>query len=342
MTVFQNKTAGCHAQRRHDSQRYDKILKNKRKELERDAAARAAASLYGYRDMKNKYKTIVFSFLLAGCLAVSCNASEAETENNLVATSDEMAPAEDVVDENMTPIEGTDVEDGTYEIEVDSSSSMFRIVKCELNVKDGEMTAVMTMSGDGYLRLYMGTGEEAVEASEEAYIYFEEDSEGRQTYEVPVEALDKGIDCAAWSKKKEKWYDRTLVFKAASLPQDALKESALTKAEDLNLEDGTYQVEVSLEGGSGRTSVESPTQIKVEDGKVTAQITFSSPYYDYMLVDGVKYEMVNTEGNSTFEIPVTAFDWGIAVTADTVAMSTPHEIDYTLYFDSSSIKEVSE
>ena len=64
--------------------------------------------------------------------------------------------------------------------------------------------------------------EEAVEASQEEYIPYVENEEGQYTYEVPVEALDMGIDCAAFSKNKEKWYDRTLVFKSASLPQDAL------------------------------------------------------------------------------------------------------------------------
>lgn len=57
-----------------------------------------------------------------------------------------------------------------------------------------------------------------------------------------------------------------------------------------------------------------------------------------MIVDGEKYEPVNKDGNSTFEIPVTVFDAEMEVTADTVAMSTPHEIDYTLNFDSSSMK----
>ena len=100
-----------------------------------------------------------------------------------------------------------------------------------------------------------------------------------------------------------------------------------------------YQIEVTLEGGSGRTTVESPTLAKMDDGKMTAQIVFSSPYYDYVIVDGEKYEMINKEGNSAFEIPVSILDKKIAVTADTVAMSTPHEIEYTLYFDSSSIEK---
>ena len=104
-------------------------------------------------------------------------------------------------------------------------------------------------------------------------------------------------------------------------------------------EDGEYSIQVDLEGGSGKASVTSPTILTVEDGKAYAQIQWSSSNYDYMIVDGEKYEPVNKDGNSTFEIPVTVFDAEMEVTADTVAMSTPHEIDYTLNFDSSSMKK---
>ena len=89
---------------------------------------------------------------------------------------------------------------------------------------------------------------------------------------------------------------------------------------------------VVLEGGSGRATVDSPAALTVAEGKMTATIVWSSPNYDYMIVDGEKYLPTNTEGNSTFEIPVAALGTPLAVTADTVAMSTPHEIEYTLTF----------
>ena len=75
-------------------------------------------------------------------------------------------------------------------------------------------------------------------------------------------------------------------------------------AEELNLKDGEYTAEVTMEGGSGRATIDSPTDISVKDGKVTAEIKWSSSHYDYMLVDGEKFLPVNTEGNSVFEIPV--------------------------------------
>ena len=69
-----------------------------------------------------------------------------------------------------------------------------------------------------------------------------------------------------------------------------------------------------------------------------AEIIFGSPYYDYVLVNGEKYEPVNTEGNSAFLIPVDGFDYNMPVTADTIAMSVPHEIDYTIVIDSSTLE----
>ena len=103
-------------------------------------------------------------------------------------------------------------------------------------------------------------------------------------------------------------------------------------------EDGTYTISVTLEGGSGRASVQSPALLRCEDGQFYAAIVWSSPNFDYMKVDGEKYLQINTEGNSTFEIPVAAFDQKLDVIADTVAMSEPHEVEYTLFFDSATLQ----
>ena len=278
--------------------------------------------------------------LLSGCGTnpapeETCSAGTASAQ---VASAEEMAAPEQVGEEGMEPINGEQVNDGVYDITVDSSSRMFHITSCELTVQDGKMSAVMTMSGTGYLYVFMGTGEQAVQADESEYIGFEQTDSGEHTFTVPVEALDKEISCTAFSKNKKKWYDRTLVFRADSLPTDALSEAVRTTPESLQLQDGTYTVEVTLTGGSGRATVSSPAELVVADGTVTARLVWSSPNYDYMKVDGVQYNPVNTEGNAAFDIPVTVFDYKMPVSADTTAMSTPHEIEYFLYFDSSSIK----
>ena len=278
--------------------------------------------------------------LLSGCGTNPApeETGSAGTASAQIASAEEMAAPEQVGEEGMEPINGEQVNDGVYDITVDSSSRMFHITSCELTVQDGKMSAVMTMSGTGYLYVFMGTGEQAVQADESEYIGFEQTDSGEHTFTVPVEALDKEISCTAFSKNKKKWYDRTLVFRADSLPTDALSEAVRTTPESLQLQDGTYTVEVTLTGGSGRATVSSPAELVVADGTVTARLVWSSPNYDYMKVDGVQYNPVNTEGNAAFDIPVTVFDYKMPVSADTTAMSTPHEIEYFLYFDSSSIK----
>lgn len=99
------------------------------------------------------------------------------------------------------------------------------------------------------------------------------------------------------------------------------------------IKDGTYEASVTLEGGTGRATVQSPARITVKDGSIMATIVWSSSYYDYMIVEDEKYLNESSEGNSSFTIPVSAFDTEISVIADTTAMSTPHEIEYTLYFE---------
>ena len=106
----------------------------------------------------------------------------------------------------------------------------------------------------------------------------------------------------------------------------------------LDLADGKYSVEVTMEGGSGRASISSPTILTVENGQATARIEWSSSHYDYMKIGDVQYDPVNEDGNSVFQIPVTVFDEPVEVVADTTAMSVPHEIDYTFTFDSASLK----
>ena len=148
-------------------------------------------------------------------------------------------------------------------------------------------------------------------------------------FDIPVEAVDTDFSLAILGTKGT-WYDHT-VSVADAVP------AAGDAAETVLPEDGSYTCAVTLTGGSGRATVESPAALTVADGAMTAVIVWSSPNYDYMLVDGEKYLPTNTEGNSTFEIPVAALDTALAVTADTVAMSTPHEIDYTLTFDSATL-----
>lgn len=107
---------------------------------------------------------------------------------------------------------------------------------------------------------------------------------------------------------------------------------------ETDLEDGEYSIQVDLEGGSGKASVSSPTLMLVKNGRIYAELQWSSSNYDYMIVDGEKFQNESEEGrNSVFTIPVTALDDKMEVIADTLAMGAPHEIDYTLTFYEASI-----
>jgi len=273
-------------------------------------------------------------------------AEDADGKNgkHRVAADDETVAPSQVVEEGMEPVYADALREGTYPVQVDSSSSMFRITECTLTVKDGEMTALMTMSGDGYTRLYLGTAEEAAEAEVEneagsGFIPAEVTEDGVCRFQVLVSALDAGIDCCAFSRRKEMWYDRVLVFRSDSLPQEAFAEGVIATAESLGLADGSYTVEVSLEGGSGRASVQSPASLEIRDGAAYATIVWSSANYDYMRIGEEKYLWSGDGEYSAFEIPVAAFDRKLTVFADTTAMSEPHEIEYTLFFDSDTIEE---
>ena len=304
-------------------------------------------------------KTIIALSLLTALALVSCgaeNTSSSEpvvSENSVAETTAETstetteeettehatAPQNEVGFEGMTELGSDALNIGNYYVSVDSSSSMFKIADCILHVGEDGMTADIIIDSKSYDALFMGTEEEAQNGEESDRITYTENESGQSVFTVPVEALDKEIQCAALSAKKQEWYGRTLVFRADSLPDTAFKEKRYKTAEDLGIENGEYTIDVTLEGGSGRASVESPAKLTVADGKATALIVWSSDKYDKMAVNYLEYTPEIADGHSQFEIPVTGFDYKMPVQAETTAMSEPHMIDYTLYFDSSTIEK---
>lgn len=105
------------------------------------------------------------------------------------------------------------------------------------------------------------------------------------------------------------------------------------------LADGQYTLNVTTSGGTGKAHVLSPAALTVENGNMTVTLVWSSSNYDYMIVDGTKYEPAAYEGGSTFVLPLHGLGT-LEVIGDTVAMSTPHEIAYTLTFDADSVEAV--
>ena len=288
-------------------------------------------------------REIVMVLCAAGVLSLA-GSSLAMAGEKTEAVTEESGGAEEKTDAAL--------EDGVYTAEFETDSNMFHVNEANdgkgtLTVEDGKMTIHVSLVSKSIVNLFVGTAEDAqkegaeiLEPTTDEVTYSDGYKEEVFGFDIPVPALDEEFDCALLGKKG-KWYDHKVSVSDPVPASEAGKQEAAegNTVEDLKLEDGNYTAEVVLEGGSGRASVESPAKLEIKDGKVTAELIWSSPNYDYMIVDGEKYEMTNTEGNSTFEIPVAAFDTVLEVKADTVAMSEPHEIDYTLQFDSESIEK---
>lgn len=268
----------------------------------------------------------------------------------------------------MSPIYPMDVKEGTYDIEGLSSSAYFRLKDCKVTPSGDKFLIDFSIYSTSYECIYMGTGEDAAAADLNEYI-FPDEADGICTFHIEVDALNKEYSCSAFSKRRDKWYERHIVFDASTLPNYAIEyelpdydviENAIelydekygtntkeqhnvsrasravsgtTEPVKVNIKDGTYSIEVGMTGGSGRASVSSPTWFIVEDGKAYARLLWSSPNYDYMILGGKKYLNETTDGsNSTFTIPITAMDQPITVIGDTTAMGDPLEIEYQLTF----------
>ena len=219
--------------------------------------------------------------------------------------------------------------DGVHTADFETDSSMFHPNeacngKGTLTVENGVMTFHVSLASKKIVNLYPGLAADA-EANKTAWLiptvdtvtYADGTTEEVYGYDIPVEALDTNFQLALLGTKG-KWYDHIVSVRNAEPKTEQAAE--------------TPTAAVVLEGGSGRATVDSPAALTVAEGKMTVTIVWSSPNYDYMIVDGEKYLPTNTEGNSTFEIPVAALGTPLTVTADTVAMSKPHEIEYTLTF----------
>ena len=279
----------------------------------------------------------VFSCVVAASLALSllvgCGASSTAS-----SAASSAASSEAVSSVASSAAETAALPDGVYTAEFDTDSSMFHANEaCDgkgtLTVENGQMTFHVSLASTHIVNLYLGKASDAadheadwLQPTTDTVTYSDGTSEEVYGFDIPVTAVDTDFDLAILGTKG-KWYDHVVSVR-----------NAVQQAGTAAPADGTYTCDVTLEGGSGRAAVDSPAALTVADGKMTATIVWSSPNYDYMIVDGEKYLPTNTEGNSTFEIPVSALDTALDVTADTVAMSTPHEIEYTLTFDSASLK----
>lgn len=288
--------------------------------------------------------------LLGGCGAgQAADATSAEstvaTQESTVTPTESTEAAETVSTE--TAQNEAQLPDGVYTAEFSTDSSMFHVSEaCDgkgtLTVKDGVMTIHISLGSKKILNLYPGLAEDAakdgavlLQPTTDTVTYSDGMMEEVYGFDVPVPVIGEEFDLALIGTKG-KWYDHKV--KVSDPVAEDSREAANGSFDMSALADGSYTIELTMEGGSGRASIQSPTQLVIADGVATATLEWSSPNYDYMLVNGEKYLPVNTEGNSVFEVPVEALDAPLTMIGDTVAMSTPHEVEYTVTFHSETLE----
>ena len=302
--------------------------------------------------MKKRISIVAVLFMMTGALLAGCGskddtaASDVSTEASIDAVQDSSeslgSGADTEVETGRTAdAEGViDLEDGVYSADFETDSSMFHVNEaCDgkgtLTVKDGKASIHISLTSKNIVNLFCGLAEDAqkdgaelLEPVVDTVTYSDGMTEEVYGFDVPVPALDEEFDLALIGTKGV-WYDHKV---KVTNPEPM-------EVETTELFDGTYTVELDFEGGSGKASISSPATINVADGKITATFEWSSPNYDYMIVDGEKYLPVNEDGNSVFEIPVASLDEPMTVIGDTVAMSKPHEIEYTITFHPDTVTE---
>lgn len=300
-------------------------------------------------------KIIIVGGLSACLLLGGCGAGHAadatSAESTAVAQESTVTPTESTEAAETVSTETAQNEaqlpDGVYTAEFSTDSSMFHVSEaCDgkgtLTIKDGVMTIHISLGSKKILNLYPGLAEDAakegtvlLEPTTDTVTYSDGMTEEVYGFDVPVPAIGEEFDLALIGTKG-KWYDHKV--KVSDPVAEDSRKAANGSFDMSALADGSYTIKLTMEGGSGRASIQSPTQITVADGAATATLEWSSPNYDYMLVNGEKYLPVNTEGNSVFEVPVEALDAPLIMIGDTVAMSTPHEVEYTVTFHSETLE----
>lgn len=270
-----------------------------------------------------KFRRLALALLLLSSVFFAFAEGEQENQEN---------PLNKKLDtRGLLPLLAKDIEEGSYEIETASSSSMFKIEKTVLYVKDNAMTADITLSGKGYSNVTMLSAADSEGLTSLEGTTATVGKDGKYVFTLPAQSLNTELVCSAFSKKKQKWYERRVVFYSEKIPAENLFVTPYVM-QKCGLKDGSYTISVKLAGGSGKASVKSPASMRVKDGIPLARIEWSSPNYDYMILNGKKILPLANEQNSVFELPVLVFDKAMSVFADTTAMSTPHEILYQLEF----------
>lgn len=253
------------------------------------------------------------------------------------------------------------LKDGTYKIRTEVTGKMFYIYPRDasvhysiITVMNGKIKATITLNGQGYDYVYMGTESQAKKASKSSWIKYKAKN-GFYSYTIPVSKLDTKLNISAHSRNYNKWYgDRTIKFysgtakkvksgttttgnkkntyKRNSGKATVVSASATTASvnNSTTLKDGTYSPDsFNWSGGSGRLAYIRCSKITVSNGRAYAAITFSSSSYDSLKAGGRIYAKTGG-GMSTFVIPV-KLNANNTIIGRTTAMSSAHWVRYSIY-----------
>lgn len=180
--------------------------------------------------------------------------------------------------------------DGVYTTTAETGTTMFRVVEIILTVKNGKMSAEITLSGTGYDYLYMGTAKEAAgnenqwigfKDKEKSYIEGGEEKTGR-SYIIPISTLDTPLAMASHSVKRDKWYDRSITVSSNNLKKISSGEAGNGEGGSLNptptvvetatkdsVKDTTPAEESKSESDTSGSTSQVNSKTKLKDGVYT-------------------------------------------------------------------------
>ena len=180
--------------------------------------------------------------------------------------------------------------DGVYTTTAETGTTMFRVVEIILTVKNGKMSAEITLSGTGYDYLYMGTAAEAAgnenqwigfKDKEKSYIEDGEEKTGR-SYIIPISTLDAPLAMASHSVKRDKWYDRSIIVSSNNLKKISSGEAGNGEGGSLNptptvvetatkdsVKDTTPAEESKSESDTSGSTSQVNSKTKLKDGVYT-------------------------------------------------------------------------
>lgn len=112
------------------------------------------------------------------------------------------------------------IADGKYQVNAEAGGKMIRVTNCVMTVKNGQMTAAVTLSGQGYNRIYLGDVNDAPN-DESNWILPDSLLAEQYTFQIPVEKLDEVMTIAVHTTKSNKWDTRTLTFHSEGMTKIA-------------------------------------------------------------------------------------------------------------------------